>query len=184
MRRYEGLICFVRDFYRSIAYKVDEWSDELLDITINIRDEMLMIIDKLDRLSQSYSHDVKNNDYVLFSLDSAVLSIPDLSRRQRRGMISHNDLITMANDDRMEDEEEELFGQDVEDRILRICRDNIISTNLTIRAIFKIDSSASDVLINPYFIKKRLKDVCGLDATFKEISWFVDKSMKRMLKKL
>ena len=55
---------------------------------------------------------------------------------------------------------------------------------MSIRGIFKIDSSASDVLVNPYFIKKQLKTVCGLDATFKEISWFVDKTMKQMLKKL
>ena len=82
------------------------------------------------------------------------------------------------------DPDAEEFGQDVEDKILRICRDNIISNNCSVREIFKIESKASDILVNPYFIKKKMKDVCGLDVSYREISWFVDKSMKQMLKKL
>ena len=80
--------------------------------------------------------------------------------------------------------EHEEFGEEVREKILRICRDNIIASNRTIRQIFKIDSNASDVLVNPYFIKKRMKDLCGIDASFKEICWFVDSTMTQMMKKL
>lgn len=72
----------------------------------------------------------------------------------------------------------------MEEKILRICRDNIISNNCTIRDIFKIESKASDILVNPYYIKKKMKDVCGVDVPYREISWFINKSMKQMLKKL
>ena len=88
MRRNEGLICFVRDFYRAVAYKVEEWCDDLLEITLKIREEMLIIIDKLDRLKDSFSDDLIDIDNVLFTLDSAVLAIPDLTRRQRRGRLT------------------------------------------------------------------------------------------------
>lgn len=67
---------------------------------------------------------------------------------------------------------------------MRICRDNIITQNASIRKIFQIESKSSDVLVNPYYIKKKMKDVCGIDCTYQEISWFINKSMVNMLKKL
>ena len=39
-------------------------------------------------------------------------------------------------------------------------------------------------MVNPYFIKKKLKDICGLEVSFKDISWFIEVTMKQMLKKL
>ena len=81
-------------------------------------------------------------------------------------------------------EEGEEFGPAVEERILRICRDNIISNNSSIREIFKIESKASDILVNPYYIKKKMKDICGVDISYREISWFINKTMNQMLKKL
>lgn len=72
----------------------------------------------------------------------------------------------------------------MEERILRICRDNIITNNSSIRRIFQIESKSSDVLVNPYYIKKKMKDVCGIDCSYREISWFINKSMVNMLKKL
>ena len=67
---------------------------------------------------------------------------------------------------------------------MRICRDNIIASNQTIRETFKIESKAADILVNPYFIKKRMKDVLGFDVTYREISWFIEKSIKQLDKKL
>lgn len=81
MRHNEGLICFVRDFYRATAYKVDEYSDDLLDITLKIKELCLVIIDKLDRLKESFSADMIDTDNILFTLDSAVLAIPNLTKR-------------------------------------------------------------------------------------------------------
>ena len=70
------------------------------------------------------------------------------------------------------------FGADVEEKILRIIRDNIISNNSNIREIFQIESKASDILVNPYYIKKKMKDVCGVEITYREISWFINKTME------
>lgn len=89
----------------------------------------------------------------------------------------------MEDEDRGYDDEKN-FGPETEEKILRICRDNIISNNSTIREIFKIESKASDILVNPYYIKKKLKDVCGVDVTYREISWFISKIMQQTLKKL
>lgn len=48
LRRNDGVIYFVRDFYRAIAYKVNDWSTELVEITIKLKATLLSIIDKLD----------------------------------------------------------------------------------------------------------------------------------------
>lgn len=44
--------------------------------------------------------------------------------------------------------------------------------------MFKIESKASDILVNPYYIKKKMKDVCGVDIPYREIAWFINKTMK------
>lgn len=41
------------------------------------------------------------------------------------------------------------------------------------REEFEIKGSALDVQVKPYFIKRKLKDLSGSDATFREIDWFI-----------
>ena len=114
---------------------------------------------------------------IQFALDEASLKIPKLGR-VRMGLAGDQEDIEHLNS---EDDE---CSPDVEEKILRIIRDNIIANNSSVREVFKIESKASDILVNPYFVKKRLKDVCGLDMPYPEISKFVNKSMQVMMKKL
>lgn len=65
------------------------------------------------------------------------------------------------------------FGDEVRDRVMRVVRDHIISKNLTIRGCFDIRAFSIEVMVKPYFIKRKLKDICGSDATFKEIDWLI-----------
>lgn len=81
LRRNDGLVYFVRDFYRAISYKLDEWSDELIDITFTLRETLLIIIDKIDRLKESYLESLIDMDNVSFALDECILAIPDLTSR-------------------------------------------------------------------------------------------------------
>ena len=84
LRRNDGLVYFVRDFYRATSSKVSEWSEELIELTIKIKDILLIIIDKLDRLKESYLDDIIELDNVFFALDEAILAIPDLSSRLKK----------------------------------------------------------------------------------------------------
>ena len=72
LRHNDGLIYFVRDFYRAVSPKIDEWSQELLEITVKIKSNMLKIIDKLDRLKEAYLETLKDLDNVQFALDEAI----------------------------------------------------------------------------------------------------------------
>ena len=183
LRRNDGLVYFIRDFYRAAAYKVDEWSQDLIDLTCQLKDTLLVIIDRLDRLKESYLDDLVDVDNAQFALDEALLAIPDLSKRRTQAAAPADPDLSEDDEGPQRDDGEE-FGPEVEERLLRICRDNIISRNVSIRGIFKIESKASDILVNPYFMKKTMKDVCGMDVSFREISWFINKSMKVMVKKL
>ena len=67
---------------------------------------------------------------------------------------------------------------------MRIIRDFIISNNLTVRRIFGVQSLAADVQVTPYFMRRKIKHVCGVDVTYKEVTWLVKKIMKTSLKKV
>lgn len=84
LRRNDGIVYFIRDFYRSASGKLNEWSEELIQITVKLKDILLIIIDKLDRLKESYLDDIIELDNVIFALDEAVLAIPDLSSRVKK----------------------------------------------------------------------------------------------------
>ena len=75
-------MCFVRDFYRTISYKLDDWCDDLVEITGKIKETLLLIIDKLDRLKETYLEDIIDIDNIQFALDAAVLAIPELTQRK------------------------------------------------------------------------------------------------------
>ena len=69
------------------------------------------------------------------------------------------------------------MDEDIKEKILRYTRDYIISKNLTIRQAFGIDSLRQDINVHPYFIKHKLKEICGQDVGFKEIEMLVRKLM-------
>ena len=75
-------------------------------------------------------------------------------------------------------------GEEIEDRVLRVIRDNIISCGKHLREVFGIKSEAIDVQLSPYYMKRKIKDTLGQDATYKEVSWFVDKLMMQNFKKI
>ena len=52
-------------------------------------------------------------------------------------------------------------------------RDTIIQNNVTIRKQFGITSASADLQVVPYFMRKKIKSICGTDASYKEISWLV-----------
>ena len=64
MRRNDGLVYFIRDFFKAVASKIDDWSEELLDIAVELKAKMLEIIDKLDRLKESYADNLVDLDNV------------------------------------------------------------------------------------------------------------------------
>ena len=64
MRRNDGLVYFIRDFFKAVAAKIDDWSEELLDIAVELKAKMLEIIDKLDRLKESYADNLVDLDNV------------------------------------------------------------------------------------------------------------------------
>ena len=57
--------------------------------------------------------------------------------------------------------DEDQLDEDVKEKILRYTRDFIISKNLTIRQAFGINSLRQDINVHPYFIKHKLKEICG-----------------------
>ena len=63
-------------------------------------------------------------------------------------------------------------------------RDSIIQKSLTVRNRFDITSLSADVQVTPYFMKKKLKEICGSDATFKEISWIVRTLQTQTIQKI
>ena len=80
-------------------------------------------------------------------------------------------------------EEEEPLNEEIRDKILRFVRDFIISKNMTVRDAFEIKTLSSDVLIQPYFIKRKLKFICGNDVTYKDIDVLIRKLMSIRAKK-
>ena len=64
MRRNDGLVYFIRDLFKAVAPKIDDWSEELLDIAVELKAKMLEIIDKLDRLKESYADNLVDLDNV------------------------------------------------------------------------------------------------------------------------
>ena len=70
------------------------------------------------------------------------------------------------------------------DKIQRIIRDSIIQNSATVRKIFAVTSMSADVQVSSYFMKKKLKEICGTDATFKEISWFVRTLQTQTIQKI
>lgn len=64
-----------------------------------------------------------------------------------------------------------------------ITRDYIISKNLSIREGFGIKSLTQDVMVHPYFIKRKIKDICGNDVNFHDIELLVRKIMTTTQKK-
>lgn len=91
LRRNDGLIYFVRDFYRAIGEKLDEWSQELVDITVKIKQQLLVMIDKLDQLKENYLDNLVDLDNVQFALDEAFTAIPDLTSRVQKAR-NQNDM--------------------------------------------------------------------------------------------
>lgn len=66
---------------------------------------------------------------------------------------------------------------------MRFVRDFIISKNMTVREAFEIKALEGDVLIQPYFIKRKLKFMCGNDVTYKDIDVLIRKLMSIRAKK-
>jgi hypothetical protein len=64
-----------------------------------------------------------------------------------------------------------------------ITRDFIISKNKTIRDGFKIKTMTQDVIVHPYYMKRKIKDICGNDVTFDEIEVMIRKLMADSLRK-
>lgn len=59
-----------------------------------------------------------------------------------------------------------------------ITRDYIIAKNLQIRESFGIKTQTSDVLVHPYFIKRKIKDICGNDVNFYDIEHMIRNIMQ------
>jgi hypothetical protein len=63
-------------------------------------------------------------------------------------------------------EEYEDMGEETVEKLVRIIRDAIIAKTNSLREMFNIKSVAIDLQMQPYFVKRKLKDICGNDATF------------------
>jgi muramoyltetrapeptide carboxypeptidase LdcA involved in peptidoglycan recycling len=71
-------------------------------------------------------------------------------------------------DDALEqvDYQEEKEDEERMEKIMQLTRDFIISRNMSIRDGFGIKSLTQDVLVHPYYIKRKIKDICGNDVDF------------------
>lgn len=169
-----GLLFFVKDFYTSVAGKSDSWGEDLCEVTTKIRDLLFVLADKLDLMKDTYGEAIINLDNLLFAVNEAVMVIPDLNKvsHGKKGKQSMFDI-----DEAMD------FGQEEQEKIIRMVSDYIYGKNLGIRACFEIESFTLDVLVQPYFMKRKLKEICGENASFKEIDWFIRKLMQQTVKK-
>ena len=52
--RCDGLMCFTRDMYASIASSIDEWPESLLVYTMKIRKILFDLTDRLYELKEGY----------------------------------------------------------------------------------------------------------------------------------
>lgn len=80
--------------------------------------------------------------------------------------------------------EYEEMGDETTEKMVRIIRDSVVAKTSSLREMFDIKTSSIDVIVQPYFIKRRIKDIVGSDATFKEIEWFVRKLISMSEQKL
>lgn len=72
-------------------------------------------------------------------------------------------------------EEDMAIDEEIRDKILRYVRDYIISKNFTARQAFDIDTLTGDVMVHPYFIKRKLKVICGDEIPYQDIDTFIRK---------
>ena len=161
----EGLLIFISDLYRVLIQKRPFWSEELKVITAKLYEILMQIIDKLHQLADTYMTNLIETDDLQFALSEAILNIP-MDSVDKKG--DHN---RTANTDQDDDQ----LDEDIKEKILRYTRDHIISKNLTIRNAFGIETLKQDINVHPYFIKHKLKEICGQDVGFKEIEMLVRK---------
>lgn len=83
----------------------------------------------------------------MFALSEAIQNIPMNTDKKDNGY-------TVVEND-------EEIDEDTKEKILRYARDYIISKNLTIRSAFGIESLKIDILVHPFFMKYKLKEICG-----------------------
>ena len=151
--------------YQTLMKKQDQWTQELRDSTELIYKTLLSMTDTLDNLREMYKTYLINLDSIMLALSEATQAIPSKSQKVN----------TIALDD--DDYEEQKIEDDKLEKIMIITRDYIISKNKTIREGFKIKTLTQDVLVHPYFMKRKIKDICGNDVTFEEIEMMVRKLM-------
>ena len=70
--------------------------------------------------------------------------------------------------------DEEEYNLQTKEKIVRQIRDIIIQANTTIRKQFEITSESADLQLEPYYMRQRIKQVCGPDSSYEEIANFVE----------
>lgn len=126
--------------------------------------------DTLDHLRELYRMYLINLDSIMLALSEATQQIP--SKGLKVGTASEKQSL-------LEEKEDEHSM----DKIMVITRDYIISKNYTIREGFGIKSLTQDVLVHPYYMKRKIKDICGNDVNFRDIESIVRKIMNDTRKK-
>lgn len=165
----EGLLIFIKDLYNVLITRKAFWSDELRLVSGKLYESLLNVTDKLHALKDTYQANLINIDEHMFALSEAIQNIPINSEKKDNGYT------VIENDDEID--------EDTKEKILRYARDYIISRNLTIRSAFGIESLKIDILVHPFFMKFKLKEICGQDVSFKEIEVLVRKLMSLTKKK-
>jgi hypothetical protein len=163
---------FIRDFYFAVSDNVEAWGDAFKESTSKLRAKLIELEEKLDDLRATYSEAMINLDQIFFALDQALLAIPDLEIYNKATAAER---VMMLKDRYCLLPDYEEMGDETAEKMVRIIRDGIISKTSSFREAFDIKNTVVDMQLQPYFVKRRIKDIAGNDATFVEIAWFVRK---------
>lgn len=107
------------------------------ECTIQLREKLFEIIEKLDDIAQTYLTMIMDLDLIFFAIDQAIMAIPNLkiyaraNPRQRQIMI--------ANRFSLFDEHEDM-GEETVEKLVRLIRDAIIAKTTSLREMFDIKS--------------------------------------------
>jgi hypothetical protein len=76
----DGLLYFIRDFYKVASLESnDEWSDELKEITIKLKQTILTVVDSLYNLKATYGTAIIEIKAMMHAFDMALKNIPDVT---------------------------------------------------------------------------------------------------------
>jgi hypothetical protein len=76
----DGLLIFIRDMYKTLMMKQDQWVEELLQLTEALYKQILLVTDTLDQIRESYKQYIIDLDSIMLALSEAIDQLPEKKR--------------------------------------------------------------------------------------------------------